>query len=56
MKIAIITTDNREHDRAYDETLPRFGAGCTSLFQGFTFFPSDIEVHARSVRFNFEHL
>jgi glycosyltransferase involved in cell wall biosynthesis len=48
MKIAYLTTDNREHERCYTETVPRFGSGCTSLFQGFGCFPSDIEVHVVS--------
>ncbi len=48
MKIAFLTTDNREHYRAYGETLPHFASGCTSLFQGFGCFPSDIEAHVVS--------
>lgn len=32
IRIAIITTDNREPDWAYGETLPRFAPGSTSVF------------------------
>ena len=35
MKVVIVTTDNREHDRAYHETIPRFCAGHWSLLEGF---------------------
>jgi glycosyltransferase involved in cell wall biosynthesis len=44
MKIAIITTDNREHYQAYKETSPGFCSGVTSLFQGFARQP-DVELH-----------
>jgi glycosyltransferase involved in cell wall biosynthesis len=36
MKILIVTTDNREHERAYEETVPRFCAGHRSLLEGFS--------------------
>ena len=35
MKIALITTDNREHDRDYAAAEPRFGAAPEALLQGF---------------------
>jgi glycosyltransferase involved in cell wall biosynthesis len=35
MKIVNLVTDNREHDRAYSETTPRFVAGHEALLQGF---------------------
>ncbi len=47
MKIAFLTTDDREHQRCYTETVPRFPVGCTSLFQGFERLP-ELEVHVVS--------
>lgn len=44
MKVAILTTDNREAYRAYHETIPHFAAGFTSLLEGFAR-RSDVEVH-----------
>jgi glycosyltransferase involved in cell wall biosynthesis len=44
MRIVIVTTDNREHERTYGETTPRFCAGHHSLLQGFALL-NDIEVH-----------
>ena len=32
MKIAFLTTDNREHYRAYGETLPHFASGLYVAF------------------------
>ena len=48
MRIAFLTTDNREHQRCYSEAVPRFPTACESLFQGFGCFPSDIDVHVVS--------
>ena len=47
IKVASITTDNREPDRTYSETTPRFAPGTTSLFQGFPLL-KEIEVHVLS--------
>lgn len=47
IKILSIATDNREHDRAYHETKPRFAAGHESLLEGFATIP-EIELHAVS--------
>jgi len=47
MRIAFLTTDNREHERCYTETAPRFGVGSQSLFQGFPLLKG-IEVHILS--------
>jgi glycosyltransferase involved in cell wall biosynthesis len=47
VRVAIITTDNREHDRTYDESAPRFCAGHHSLHEGFAQL-KDIEVHVIS--------
>lgn len=47
MKVVIVTTDNREHDRSYGETMPRFCAGHHSLLEGFMRTPG-LEVHVVS--------
>lgn len=44
MKVAVVVTDNREPERAYAETVPRFAVGATSLFQGFPLL-TNIQVH-----------
>jgi glycosyltransferase involved in cell wall biosynthesis len=44
MKIAIITTDNREDRRDYAATVPYFGAAPEALLQGFAGMP-ELEVH-----------
>jgi len=44
LKIAVITTDNREHDRNYSAATPYFGAAPEALFQGFKQIP-DLEIH-----------
>ena len=35
MRSAILTTDNREFNKSYEETIPRFGASPEALLQGF---------------------
>ncbi len=47
MRVVIITTDNREHERTYTETTPRFCAGHHSLLQGFAM-TKGIEFHVLS--------
>jgi len=47
MKIVFLTTDNRDHLRTYDETIPRFAAGHKSLQQGFETL-SEVELHVVS--------
>jgi glycosyltransferase involved in cell wall biosynthesis len=47
MKVAILATDDRETDRAYSETMPRYATGTDSLMEGFRSLP-DIEVHILS--------
>lgn len=47
MKIAFLTTDNREHYRRYDLAEPYFGTAPEALLQGFTDTP-DLEVHVVS--------
>jgi len=47
MKIALLTTDNREPTREYNKTVPWFGTAPTSLLQGFAKLPG-LEVHVVS--------
>ncbi len=47
MKIALLTTDNREHYRSYSETAPHFGTAPEGLMQGFARLP-EVEVHVIS--------
>ncbi len=47
MRVALLTTDTREHDRVYSETTPRFGTAPEALLQGFAQL-KDIEVHVVS--------
>ncbi len=44
MRLALLTTDNREHFRTYDQTVPWFGSAPAALLQGFESLP-DLEVH-----------
>jgi glycosyltransferase involved in cell wall biosynthesis len=47
IKCVFITTDGREHNRHYDETVPSFAPGHKSLLQGLAQIP-EIEVHVIS--------
>jgi glycosyltransferase involved in cell wall biosynthesis len=47
MKVAILTTDNRQHGREYHKPAPWFGTAPEALLQGFAQFP-EIEVHVIS--------
>jgi glycosyltransferase involved in cell wall biosynthesis len=47
MKIVQITTDNREHERDYAASVPRFGTAPEALLQGFAELP-EVEVHVVS--------
>ena len=47
MRLALLTTDNREHHRKYDLRAPYFGTAPEALLQGFALLP-DIEVHVVS--------
>lgn len=47
MKVALITTDNREHFKNYAKTVPSFGTAPEALLQGFAQLP-DVEVHVVS--------
>ncbi|MGA3162960.1 MAG: glycosyltransferase family 4 protein [Verrucomicrobiota bacterium] len=44
MRVAILTTDNREPFKQYDKPEPFFGTALEALFQGFTGL-ADVEVH-----------
>src|SRR5271167_911514 len=47
LKIALLTTDNRDHDRDYFNPLPRFGTAPAALLEGFARLP-EVEVHVVS--------
>ena len=47
MKIALLTTDNREHYKHYDRPAPAFGTAPEALLQGFAQL-KDVEVHVLS--------
>lgn len=47
MKIAIVTTDNREHFKDYGKTAPYFGTAPEALLRGFAELP-EVEVHVVS--------
>ncbi len=47
MKIALLTTDSREHYRDYSSAKPEFGTAPQALLQGFAGLP-DVEVHVVS--------
>jgi glycosyltransferase involved in cell wall biosynthesis len=47
MKVALLTTDDRETDRAYAQTAPRYATGTDSLLEGFRRLP-EVEVHVLS--------
>src|SRR6266481_3071048 len=47
MKIAVVTTDNRQHDQNYTAAVPYFGTAPEALLQGFAGMP-ELEVHVIS--------
>lgn len=47
MKIALISIDNRQNDRTYHETVPRFGTGVDSIIEGVSAMP-DMTLHVVS--------
>jgi glycosyltransferase involved in cell wall biosynthesis len=47
MRVAILTTDNREHFRNYDRPAPYFGTAPSALLQGLSMIP-ETEVHVVS--------
>lgn len=48
MKIAFLTTDNREQFGRYDDPAPHFGTAMSALLDGFAKLPGEIEVHVIS--------
>ena len=44
LRIAILITDNREHDKAYTLSRPYFAAGAASFFEGLAQLPA-VEIH-----------
>jgi len=47
LKIALLTTDKREHDRDYQNPCPSFGTAPSALLEGFSNLP-DLELHVLS--------
>lgn len=47
LKVAILTTDKRDHERDYENPTPGFGTAPEALLQGFEILP-DVEVHVVS--------
>lgn len=48
MKIAFLTTDNREQFADYENPTPHFGTAPAALLDGFAMLPGEIEVHVIS--------
>jgi glycosyltransferase involved in cell wall biosynthesis len=48
MKIALLTTEGREHFKRYEEHTPWFGTAPEALLEGFKTMPNEIEVHVIS--------
>jgi glycosyltransferase involved in cell wall biosynthesis len=48
LKVAILTTDNRDHWRKYNLPEPVFGPAIEALLQGFALFPDRIQLHVIS--------
>jgi glycosyltransferase involved in cell wall biosynthesis len=48
MKVALLTTDSREHFKDYSNPQPYFGTAPEALLEGFKLLPKDIEVHVIS--------
>lgn len=48
MRIAFLTTDNREHLKRYDKVDPVFGPAPSAVLEGLALFPKEIEVHVIS--------
>jgi len=48
MKLALLTTDNRQEYHQYDKTAPWFGTAPEALLQGFDLLKQEIEVHVVS--------
>jgi glycosyltransferase involved in cell wall biosynthesis len=48
MKVALLTTEGREHFKRYEEHTPWFGTAPQALLEGFKTMPKEIEVHVIS--------
>lgn len=48
MKIAFLTTDNREQFSDYENPQPHFGTAPAALLEGFSHYPNEVEVHVIS--------
>jgi glycosyltransferase involved in cell wall biosynthesis len=48
MRVALLTTDSREHFKDYSNPQPYFGTAPEALLEGFKLMPKDIEVHVLS--------
>lgn len=48
MKIALLTTDSREHYKDYKNPQPYFGTALEALLEGFKLFPDEAEIHVVS--------
>jgi len=48
MRIALLTTDSREHFKDYGNSQPYFGTAPEALLEGFKTMPSEVEVHVIS--------
>lgn len=48
MRLALLTTDNREHFKDYSNPQPYFGTAPEALLEGFKIMPAEIEVHVVS--------
>lgn len=48
LKLAFLTTDNREQFGRYDDPEPYFGTAMSALLEGFALLPGEIEVHVVS--------
>jgi len=48
MKIAILTTDNREYGKDYGHPTPYFGTAPQALLEGFASMPEEVEIHVIS--------
>jgi glycosyltransferase involved in cell wall biosynthesis len=48
IKVALLTTDSREHFKDYANPVPYFGTAPEALLEGFTLLPAEVEVHVVS--------
>lgn len=48
IRVALLTTDSREHFKDYSNPQPYFGTAPEALLEGFKFLPGEVEVHVVS--------